>query len=117
MDAIIVDVEATTAIRQAEVLAAKRMIERSMERFDLYPAMLMGDSDQSAYSVRRDGLTVRASAIADARPAQRVGLPQPLSTPIFVPRAYQKPSTGKHFTKWRPSWPCWQHLINEFRAR
>jgi len=42
--AIIVDVEATTAIRQAEVLAAKRMIERSMNRFDLYPARLMGDS-------------------------------------------------------------------------
>jgi len=42
--AIIVDVEATTAIRQAEVLAAKRMIERSMERFALYPARLMGDS-------------------------------------------------------------------------
>jgi transposase len=43
-NAIIVDVEATTAIRQAEVLAAKRMIERSMERFDLYPARLIGDS-------------------------------------------------------------------------
>jgi hypothetical protein len=43
-NAIIVDVEATTAIRQAEVLAAKRMIERSMERFDLYPAKLLGDS-------------------------------------------------------------------------
>jgi transposase len=42
--AIIVDVEATTAIRQAEVMAAKRMIERSMERFDLHPAKLMGDS-------------------------------------------------------------------------
>jgi transposase len=42
--AIIVDVEATTAIRQAEVLAAKRMIERSMKRFSLYPARLMGDS-------------------------------------------------------------------------
>jgi len=41
---IIVDVEATTAIRQAEVLAAKRMIERSMQRFDLYPARLLGDS-------------------------------------------------------------------------
>jgi transposase len=41
---IIVDVEATTAIRQAEVLAAKRMLERSMERFDLYPARLLGDS-------------------------------------------------------------------------
>ena len=34
-NAIIVDVEATTAIRQAEVLAAKRMIERSIDRFDL----------------------------------------------------------------------------------
>jgi hypothetical protein len=43
-NAIIVDVEATTAIRQAEVLAAKHMIERSMQRFDLYPAKLMGDS-------------------------------------------------------------------------
>jgi hypothetical protein len=43
-NAVIVDVEATTAIRQAEVLAAKRMIERSMERFDLYPARIMGDS-------------------------------------------------------------------------
>ena len=43
-NAIIVDVEATTAIRQAEVLAAKRMIERSMQRFDLYPARLLGDS-------------------------------------------------------------------------
>jgi hypothetical protein len=43
-NAIIVDVEATTAIRQAEVLAAGRMIERAMSRFDLYPARLMGDS-------------------------------------------------------------------------
>jgi IS5 family transposase len=43
-NAIIVDVEATTAIRQAEVLAAKRMIERSMQRLDLYPDRLMGDS-------------------------------------------------------------------------
>jgi hypothetical protein len=39
-----VDVEATTAIRQAEVTAAKRMIERTMGRFDLYPARLAGDS-------------------------------------------------------------------------
>jgi transposase len=43
-NAIIVDVEATTAIRQAEVTAAKRMIERTKERFDLYPARLAGDS-------------------------------------------------------------------------
>lgn len=43
-NAIIVDVEATTAIRQAEVLAAKRMIERSISRFDFCPAKIMGDS-------------------------------------------------------------------------
>ena len=41
---IVVDVEATTAMRQAEVTAAKRMIERTMDRFDLYPARLAGDS-------------------------------------------------------------------------
>jgi transposase len=41
---IVVDVEATTAIRQAEVTAAKRMIERTMDRFELYPARLAGDS-------------------------------------------------------------------------
>ncbi len=43
-NAIIVDVEATTAISQAEVLAAKRMVERSMEHFDLYPERLIGDT-------------------------------------------------------------------------
>src|SRR5690242_2840428 len=43
-NAIIVDVEATTAIRQAEVLAAKRMLERTKDRFDLCPKRLLGDS-------------------------------------------------------------------------
>jgi hypothetical protein len=43
-NAIIIDVEATTANRQAEVLAAKRMVERSLEHFDLYPERLIGDS-------------------------------------------------------------------------
>jgi hypothetical protein len=43
-NAVIVDVEATMAIRQAEVLAAKRMIERSFAGFDLFPARLIGDT-------------------------------------------------------------------------
>jgi len=43
-NAIIVDVEATTAIRQAELTAAIRMIERSSENLDLYPARLIGDT-------------------------------------------------------------------------
>src|SRR6202030_628587 len=42
--AIIVDVEATTAIRQAETLAARRMVERTLAHFDLYPERLIGDS-------------------------------------------------------------------------
>ena len=41
---------------------------------------IRGDDPTSTYSVRRDGLTVRASAIAEARPALRVGLPQ--SNPV-----------------------------------
>jgi transposase len=47
-NAIIVDVEATTAIRQAEILAAKRMVDRSMERFDLCPTRLIGDTAYGA---------------------------------------------------------------------
>ena len=43
-NAIILDVEATTAIRQAETLAARRMVERTLEHFDLYPERLIGDS-------------------------------------------------------------------------
>ncbi len=42
--AVIVDVEASTAVRQAEVTAAKTMIERSEERFNLYPERLAGDA-------------------------------------------------------------------------
>ena len=42
--AVIVDVEATRAIRQAEVGAARTMIDRTMDRFDLYPERLIADS-------------------------------------------------------------------------
>ena len=42
--AVIVDVEASTAVRQTEVKAAKTMIERADERFELYPERLAGDS-------------------------------------------------------------------------
>ncbi len=47
-NAIIVDVEATRAIRQAEVGAAQTMIERVMDRFGLYPERLAGDSAHGA---------------------------------------------------------------------
>jgi hypothetical protein len=37
-NAVIMDVEATTAVRQAEVGAAKTMIERTAEQFDVTPS-------------------------------------------------------------------------------
>jgi transposase len=42
--AVILDVEATRAIRQAEVGAARTMIERTADRFGLKPNRLAGDS-------------------------------------------------------------------------
>ena len=41
---VIIDVEATTAVRQAEVTAAKRMIERAQNRFGLWPEKLTADT-------------------------------------------------------------------------
>lgn len=41
---VIVDVEASRAIRQAEVGAARTMIERAQDRFGLYPERLAADS-------------------------------------------------------------------------
>ena len=46
--AVIVDVEASRAIRQAEVGAAKTMIERTEERFGLKPERLAGDTAYGA---------------------------------------------------------------------
>src|ERR1700685_466123 len=42
--AVIMDVEATTAVRQAEVTAAKTMIARTAERFDVRPTRLAADT-------------------------------------------------------------------------
>jgi len=42
--AVIVDVEATTAVRQAEVTAQHRMIDRTQERFGLWPQRLVADA-------------------------------------------------------------------------
>ena len=42
--AVIVDVEATTAVRQAEVGAAQTMLARTAETFGLWPERLIGDT-------------------------------------------------------------------------
>src|SRR5580700_10879450 len=43
-NAVIMDVEATTAIRQAEVGAAKTMLDRTAEQFDLAPSRVVADA-------------------------------------------------------------------------
>ena len=50
---------------------------------------IFGDDSNGGYSVRRDGLTVRATAIASVQPAMHVGLPrvnplQPGVTPFAM---------------------------------
>ena len=42
--AVIIDVAATTAVRQAEVTAQQRMIDRTRERFGLWPERLSADT-------------------------------------------------------------------------
>jgi hypothetical protein len=42
--AVIMDVEATTAIRQAEVSAAKTMLDRTAEQFEVAPSRLVADA-------------------------------------------------------------------------
>ena len=46
--AIIVDVEATRAVRPAEMAAAQTMIDRTIERFDLSPERLIADTAYGA---------------------------------------------------------------------
>jgi hypothetical protein len=57
------DVEATTAIRQAEVGAAKTMLDRAAEQFDLAPPRLVasakGSKDQGDNINVRRGSTPR----------------------------------------------------------
>jgi len=43
-NAVIMDVEASTAVRQAELTAARRMIDRVQDRFEIWPARLAADT-------------------------------------------------------------------------
>ena len=47
-NAVIVDVEASTAVRQAEVTAVKRMIERAQDDLGLWPRKLIADTGYGA---------------------------------------------------------------------
>jgi transposase len=110
---VIVDVEATRAIRQAEVGAARTMIERTQARFGLKPAYLTADSaygsaDSLAWLVkdqkiaphipvfdksnRTDGTLSRADFVFDAE-RDRYTCPEGKPLVQFW-RTYDKPRTG-----------------------
>jgi hypothetical protein len=66
--AVIMDVEATTVVRQAEVGAAKKMIDRTAEKFDVTPSRLVGDAgygsgEMVAWLVDQRGIEPRVKLV------------------------------------------------------
>jgi transposase len=104
--AVIVDVEATTAIRQAEVGAARTMIERVKERYDLWPARLAADT---AYgSTRGSSPTSPLSTSPDARTGPSRAATSPSTAPgISTPAQRAKPSDQDSAHTRRRATPHW----------
>jgi hypothetical protein len=69
--AVIVELEATRAIRRAEVGAARTMIERAQDHFGLWPERLAADS---AY-----GSAENLAWLVHERGAAHIGEPPPCS--------------------------------------
>ena len=72
--AVIVDVEATTSVRQAEVTAQRRMIERAQARFGLRPERLAadasyGDAANLAWLVEDRGVAPQVVGSISKRPS------------------------------------------------
>jgi hypothetical protein len=59
---VIMDVEASRAIRQAEVGAAKTMVERTEGRFDIKPKLLAADTAYGSGSNSTGSSTTRTSS-------------------------------------------------------
>jgi hypothetical protein len=64
--AVIMDVEATTAVHQAEVTPAETMIDRTADRFDVSPSRLAADMGLSV------GLTMMPKHSAITEPVRRI---------------------------------------------
>ena len=94
---VIMDVEASRAIRQAEVGAAKTMIERTEERFDIKPEWLAADTAYGSGANLTSSSTRRGSSrtfqsstnlnARTARSAERTSTTIKSATSISVPRA------------------------------
>ena len=90
------DVEATTAIRQAEVGAAKTMLDRTAEQFDVTPSRLVADAgygsaEMVGWLVDERGIEPHVNLIDKIRAHGRNLLPQRLrlrsgAQPLCLPR-------------------------------
>ena len=121
--AVIVDVEASTAVHQAEVTAARMMIERVREQHDLSPHRLSADSaygsaemldwlvnDQgvephipvSDKSNREDGTFSLSRFVYDPA-ADLPGRQDPASLSPHLLSAYDRSASGRHLPPARPT--------------
>ena len=80
---VIVDVEASRSIRQAEVGAAKTMIERTEERFGLKPERLVGDTAYGAAPMLNWLVEERASHHTSRCSTNRSGMTAPSRAATF----------------------------------
>jgi hypothetical protein len=95
---VILDVEATRAIRQAEVGAARTMIDRTQDRFGLKPEYLAADSAYGsaanlAWLVKREGDRAAYPGVRQIQPDRR----------HLLARRLHVRSTGKpiHLPEWQ----------------
>jgi hypothetical protein len=77
-NAIIVDVEATAPIRQAEVGAVRHMLTRTRERFDLHPDTLAADT---AYGTAE--MTSNRTSRSSTNPSARTAPIRPPTSPTM----------------------------------
>jgi hypothetical protein len=83
--AVIVDVEASRAIRQAEVGATRTMIDRAKDRFGLYPQRLAADSAYGSaemlnWLVNERGTNLSEPTAPSAAPTSRtIARPTPIA--------------------------------------
>jgi hypothetical protein len=75
---VIMDVEASRAIRQAEVGASKTMIERTEARFDIKPGWLAADMAHGS------GANLNW-LVKDKKPSTPIALPSPINSPLAMP--------------------------------
>ena len=87
--AVIMDVEATTTIRQAEVGAAKTMLDRTAEQFEVAPSRLVADAgygsaEMVGWLVDERGIEPHVKLMES--PSARTE-PSPVATSPSIPRA------------------------------